>query len=109
MADHIVGPHTQTLEQPEQANLEREQPGLGEQRLIQQARLDTIGTEYDVPQRTTQTFIQQPTGLIKRFPEYRKTLIEPVPHPYPLSTLTSKQKRDIATRALTHDALNDIR
>src|ERR1700722_7037535 len=110
MTDQIVGFDTKTLEQTKQADLKREQSSLGEQRLIQQARLNILSTEHNITQRTPQMLIQQSASLIERRPEHSKTLVEPVTHPDSLSTLTGKQKRDTTNSPIdTRDALDHIR
>src|SRR6202044_284275 len=108
MPNQISRPHTPTLENPEQRDLQREQTSLREQRVIQTRRPRTLLSEQHLEQRTPQTLIQNHTNLIQRSPEPRNTPIQLATHTNTLRTLPRKQKRDppITNNTLKHTRPN---
>ncbi len=102
MTQQIIRLHAQTLNEPEQRDLQSKQTGLSEQSVIQPQHTNPIdhttpiNPEQHIPQRTPQQTIQTPTHLIQSVPEHRKRLPQPTTHTHPLRTLTRKQKRQTA-------------
>ncbi len=87
---HEVGTDTPGLHQPEQRHLDREQPGLGVHRPVQQIG---IFTPDHLMQRTVQVLIKPRTHRIEGIREHREPAVQLTAHPQPLRTLTREQQR----------------
>ena len=113
MTHHKTGAHSPTLDKPEQRDLQRKQPRLGEQRLIQQALIAghlsitialarqplAIGApiqpstaEHHLSQSALQQRVKLSTHLIKRHPESPEHLVQLPAHPHTLRTLAAEQE-----------------
>ncbi|PSK61644.1 hypothetical protein B0E53_06460 [Micromonospora sp. MH33] len=97
MPTHDIRHNPERLDQPEQRHLDREQPGLGEHRLIQQLRLRRarIGEQHP-PQRPRQQRIQLPAHLVQRGGENGEGLVQLPTHAGALRALTREEDRELA-------------
>ncbi len=89
---HQVRHDTERLDQPEQRHLDREQPRLGEHRLVQQLRLGhTHPGEQHLPQRTRQQRIQVSTHLVQGRGEHRERPVQLTTHTGALRALAGEE------------------
>ncbi|PSK61609.1 hypothetical protein B0E53_06490 [Micromonospora sp. MH33] len=94
MAGQIVGRDTPRRQQLVQGHLDREQPRLRVDGLVQQHRevAARLG-EHHLPQRTVEPALEQGAHPIERLREHREPAIQVPAHARALRTLTGEQQR----------------
>ncbi|PSK61766.1 hypothetical protein B0E53_06334 [Micromonospora sp. MH33] len=94
---HHIGHHAERLDQPEQGDLDGEQAGLREDRLVQQVGLGrALGGQQHGRQRPRQGPVQLPAHLVQRRGEHREGGVQLPAHAGALRALAGEEDGELA-------------